>query len=160
MIRWLMRTVVFGSIFLMLAGTTVLADNGCPPSGMSFFVPATSGGGTEAGGGTDWFDSGVWLNGESVTVRASGIWSDCGNTSAECGATPDGSGVQRIRGCRYIAPQFSAGGLIARVGDSDAISVGSGPVALSGTGPVRFAINDCYFGDNVGGFNVTMMPAT
>jgi hypothetical protein len=159
MIKWVVRTAIVASVFLMLAGTTALADNGCPPEGASFFVPATAGGGTEAMGGTDWFDSGIALNGESVAISASGTWSDCGETSADCGATPDGSGVTRIKGCRFIAPHLSAGGLIARVGDGTMVFIGTGPTTLSGTGSVRFAINDCFFGDNEGGFTVTMMPA-
>jgi hypothetical protein len=158
MVKWLVRTAMFGSVFLMLAGTTVLAGNGCPPAGTSFFVPATAGGSEEMGG-TDWFDTGIWLNGESVAISADGKWSDGCDHRWDCGTGPDGTGVQRYKGCRFIAPQLSAGGLIARVGDGDFVFVGSGPVTLTGWGPVKFAINDCYFGDNTGGFNVTMAPA-
>jgi hypothetical protein len=157
MLKWLVRTAMVGSVFLMLAGTTVLAGNGCPPAGASFFVPATAGG--EEKGGTGWFDTGIWLNGESVSVTASGMWTDGCDEDAECGTGPDGTGTQRYKGCRFMAPKLSAGGLIARVGDGEFVFVGSGPVTLTGWGPVRFAINDCYYGDNQGGFNVTMTPA-
>lgn len=158
MVKWVVRTALFGSIFLMLAGTTVLAGNGCPQSGASFFVPATSGGSEEMGG-TDWFDTGIWLDGGSISVNANGTWWDEGTNRWEGGASPDGTGVQRIKGCRYIAPHLSAGSLIARVGDGAPFFVGSGPVTISGWGSVKFAINDCFFSDNEGGFNIAMMPA-
>jgi hypothetical protein len=158
MIKWLVRTALLASVFVMLAGTAVLADNGFPPTGASFSVPATAGG-TEEMGGTGWFDTGIVLEGESVVVSASGTWSDCGDVSDQCGATPDGSGPKHFKGCRFIAPELSAGSLIARVGDGDMFFVGAGPLTISGTGNVRFAINDCFFGDNKGDFTVSMMPA-
>jgi hypothetical protein len=43
------------------------------------------------------------------------------------------------------------------VGDaSPSVIAGIGPTTIQGEGPLNFAINDCYFGDNVGGFTVTV----
>ncbi len=141
------------AIGLLGSGSPVLAQG--DTASATFFVPATAGGGTDMLGGTPWFDTGLMLKpGTMVTIYAAGRWTDC-NDSA-CAATPDGSGVQHFDGCAYIAPELSAGSLIARTGKKAPVFVGSGPTAIMGYGQLKFAINDCYFGDNIGGFTVTV----
>ncbi|MGI8687809.1 MAG: hypothetical protein ACR2M3_04440 [Thermomicrobiales bacterium] len=140
-----------------LFGSPVRAADGTASA--TFFVPATAGGGTDMLGGTPWFDTGLLLApGTMVTIRAEGRWTDCNNHT--CSATPDGNGVERFDGCAFIAPEFSAGSLIARTGKNEPVFVGAGPTTIMGYGKLKFAINDCYFGDNVGGFTVTVMYPT
>jgi hypothetical protein len=110
--------------------------------------------GTAELGGTSWFATGLTMKpGATVTVTAQGFWQTCQERT--CMATPDGIGVQHVNDCTYIAPDLSAFSLIARVGDdSPSVIVGIGPTTI------RFAINDCYFGDNTGGFTVTLTYST
>ncbi len=140
-----------------LFGSPALADG--DTTSATFFVPATAGGGTDMLGGTPWFDTGLMLKpGTMVTIRAEGRWTDCNDYS--CFATADGSGVQQIAGCAYIAPEISAGSLIARTGKKAPVFVGIGPTTIMGNGKLKFAINDCFFDDNMGGFNVTVTYPT
>ncbi len=124
-----------------------------------FGGPVLAEGGTDFLGGTPWFATGLMLKpGTMVTIRAEGRWTDC-NTHT-CSATPNGNGVQRFDGCVFIAPEISAGSLIARMGKKEPVFVGTGPMTITGYGKLKFAINDCYFGDNTGGFNVTVTYPT
>lgn len=150
---------VLMSLCLMvgLFGSPVLAEG--DTASVTFFVPATAGGGTDILGGTPWFDTGLMLKpGTMVTIHAEGRWTDCHDYT--CMATPDGNGVQQLDGCAYIAPELSAGSLIARTGKKAPVFVGTGPTTIMGYGKLKFAINDCYFGDNIGGFTVTVTYPT
>lgn len=145
------------AVSLFSSGSPVLAEGGTTSA--TFFVPATAGGGTDLLGGTPWFDTGLLLKpGAMVTIRAAGRWTDCADYT--CLATPDGSGVQHFDDCTFIAPELSAGSLIARTGKHEAVFIGAGPTTIIGYGKLKFAINDCYFGDNIGGFAVTVTYPT
>jgi len=54
-------------------------------------------------------------------------------------------------------PAFS---LIARTGKKAPVFIGIGPTTSTGYGKLKFAINDYFFGDNIGGFTVTVMYPT
>ncbi len=141
------------AVGLLGSGSPILAADGMASA--TFFVPATAGGGTDLLGGTPWFDTGLLLApGAMFTVHAEGRWTDC--TNHTCAATPDGIGMQHFAGCTFIAPELSAGSLIARTGKQEAVFVGTGPTTITGYGKLKFAINDCYFADNSGGFTVTV----
>lgn len=121
----------------------------------TFIVPATAGGGTEQLGGTAWFDTGIMLTpGVPVTVSATGTWLSCKEKT--CLTTADGIGVRQVRDCAYIAPDLSAFSLIAKTGKNGAVPIGIGPTVVEGRGKLLLAINDCYFGDNVGAFTVAI----
>lgn len=125
----------------------------------TFYVPATAGGGTADLGGMPWFDTGLVLKpGTTVTISASGFWKSCHDR--DCWTTAEGIGVRQVTDCAYIAPDLSAFSLIARIGEIAPVFVGIGPTDVVGDGTLRFAINDCYFGDNIGGFNVTVTYPT
>ncbi len=152
-----MRKIILSLMLLTLAlgasSAPALAQS--EMASVTFFVPATAGGGTEELGGTPWFAPGLTLGPEAtITIGAEGLWQSCQERS--CATTADGIGVKHVRDCTYIAPDLSAFSLIARVGTADPVIVGVGPTTIQGNGALTFAINDCYFGDNVGGFNVTV----
>ncbi|MFA7248446.1 MAG: putative Ig domain-containing protein, partial [Dehalococcoidia bacterium] len=122
-------------------------------------VPATAGD-PAVGGSTGWFDSGVTLAGETVTVTATGTWAACDvGSNAGCASGPDGTpafgtGFQPL-------PSSLAGTLIARVGSGPWTQIGAGPTAISGTGLLQFADNDGgYYGDNSGSVSVTIAAAS
>ncbi|MGH8698250.1 MAG: hypothetical protein ACREVS_17335, partial [Burkholderiales bacterium] len=56
----------------------------------------------------------------------------------------------------FVLPGAPAIGLIARVGENPWMDVGSGPTTLSGRGVLVFAVNDNWFPDNSGSFEVTV----
>ena len=103
-------------------------------------------------------NTGLVLTNGSVTVTATGVV--CAHLNTLCSG-PDGD-------ASLVATQTSFGGLvllgapaiglIGRVGSGPWMQVGSGPTTLSGQGELVFAVNDLHelFGDNTGGFTVTM----
>lgn len=140
-----------------LVGSPVLAAGGTTSA--SFFVPATAGGGTDMLGGTPWFDTGLALKpGTTVMISADGFWKSCNERT--CTTLADGIGVRHVQDCAFIAPDLSTFSLIARIGKTAPVFVGVGPTAIMGYGKLRFAINDCYFSDNTGGFTVTVTYPT
>lgn len=142
------------SLLMVATSAPTLAESG-PMASATFVVPATSGGGTEELGGTAWFDTGIVLTpGVPVTVSATGTWLSCKEKT--CRTTADGIGVRQVRDCTYIAPELSAFSLIAKTGKDGAVLIGIGPTVVEGHGKLLLAINDCYFGDNVGGFEVAI----
>ncbi len=156
-----MRKLLVALIALGLAvglfGAPALAAS--DTTSATFFIPATAGGGSDVQSGTPWFDTGLRLKpGTMVTIRASGLWKDCPDPT--CGTTPAGVPMRYSEGCVFIAPEFPAGGLIARMDQKPPVFVGNGPTAINGRGKLTFAINDCYFGDNTGGFTVTVTYPT
>jgi len=125
----------------------------------TFYVPATAGGGTEILGGAPWFETGLMLQpGTTIAVSVSGFWKSCNPHT--CITTADGIGVKHVRDCNFIASDLSTFSLIAQTGKQAPVFVGIGPTTIKGGGKLRFAINDCYFGDNEGGFNVTVTYPT
>jgi len=97
----------------------------------------------------------ILKKGRSVTVTA--IGSVCPNTGYCVG--PDGTSLVNTTQSSYggfVLPGAPAYGLVGRVGTGPWVQVGSGPTTLSGTGALVFAVNDDYFGDNSGGFMVTV----
>lgn len=101
-------------------------------------------------------DTGLVLNGQSVTVTATGTvcitnWGYCtdpdGDPSVDTTQTGFGG---------FVLPGAPAYGLVGRVGDGPWVQVGSGPTQLSGSGDLVFAVNDDYFRDNSGYFTVTV----
>lgn len=140
-----------------LFGSPVLAEG--DTTSATFFVPATAGGGTAILGGMPWFDTGLTLKpGTAITISASGFWKSCNERT--CWTTANGIGIRQVENCSYIAPDLSAFSLIARTGKTAPVFVGIGPATITGGGKLTFAINDCYFGDNIGGFNVTVIYPT
>lgn len=124
-----------------------------------FTVPATAGGGTDILGGIPWFDTGLVLKpGTTATISADGFWKSCNERT--CNTTADGIGVRQVPDCTFIAPDLSVFSLIAQIGRKAPVFVGIGPTTIMGYGKLKFAINDCYFGDNIGGFTVTVTYPT
>jgi hypothetical protein len=152
-----MRKII-GAIVLLavaLGATSAPALAASATTSVTFFVPATAGGGSAELGGTPWFATGLTMKpGAVVTVTAQGFWQTCQERT--CMATPDGIGVRHVNDCTYIAPDLSAFSLIARTDTNAPVIAGIGPTTIQGGGTLNFAINDCYFGDNTGGFNVTL----
>ena len=101
-------------------------------------------------------DTGLVLQkGRSVTVTASETV--CPNTGY-C-VSPDGTSVVDTTQSNFggfVLPGAPAYGLVGRVGSGPWVQVGSGPTKLSGAGALVFAVNDDLFGDNWGGFMVTV----
>jgi hypothetical protein len=99
----------------------------------------------------------VLANGDTVTVTATGSLCPFG-AGGPCfgpGGNPGFDTTSSSFG-GFVLPGAPAWGLVGRVGSGSWVQVGSGPTTLSGTGSVQFAVNDDLFGDNVGGFSVTL----
>lgn len=147
--------LVMMALGIALCAAPVPALAGSETATTTFYVPATAGGGTDDLGGAPWFESGLILKrGTVVTVTATGFWLSCKERT--CRTTADGIGVRQVADCAFIAPDLSAFGLIVQTGKKAPVLAGAGPTTIQGGGTLRFAINDCYFGDNIGGFNVTV----
>lgn len=154
--RKLMMVVVALGTLVSLLGMPVAAAE--PTGSRTFWVPATAGGGTEPLGGTPWVETGMTLKaGMPVLVTVSGQWQSC--PESRCTTTANGLDVRKVWDCPFIAPEVPIFSLIGQVGERDPAFVGKGPTRVGGSGALRFAINDCYFGDNVGGFTVTITYA-
>ena len=98
----------------------------------------------------------VLTKGHKVSVSATG--SLCPYGGAFC-VGPDGDASHDTKQSAfggYVLPGAPAWGVVARVGGGQWVQVGSGPTKLSGIGELVFAVNDDLFGDNTGGFVVTV----
>jgi hypothetical protein len=156
-----MRRIIVALVLLTVAlgasSAPALAED--ETTSATFFVPAAAGGGTEELGGVPWFATGLTVKpGTTITVSANGFWQSCQERT--CATTADGIGVRHVKDCTYIAPDLSAFSLIARTDEQAPVVAGIGPTTIQVGGTLTFAINDCYFGDNVGGFNVTVTYPT
>jgi Ca2+-binding EF-hand superfamily protein len=103
-----------------------------------------------------WTDTGISVRaGDLVTFSAAGTVQLSPDTTDL--ADPRGSRTGR-RAPDAPLRQDSAGGLIARIGDSAPIYIGdrSGPVRMPRDGQLYLGVNDDYLGDNVGEFRVTI----
>lgn len=95
-------------------------------------------------------------DGMQVTVTATG--EACPFGGSYC-VSADGNPAQDTTQSGFggfVLPGAPAWGLVARVGNGPWVQVGSGPTTLTGSGVLQFAMNDDLFGDNVGGFQVTV----
>ena len=104
-------------------------------------------------------DTGLVLQGQSVTVTATDAVCPFGD--AFCPG-PDGYASWDTTSSSFggfVLPGAPAWGLVGRVGSGPWVQVGSGPTVLSGTGSLVFAVNDDLFGDNSGSFTVTVSYA-
>lgn len=97
----------------------------------------------------------VLKKGLSVTVTATGVV--CWYPGGFC-ADPDGHAYDTTNAGFLVsgAPLLQ---LVARVGNGPWVEVGSGPTKLSGKGVLVFAVNDNYYPDNTGSFQVTVSYA-
>ena len=98
----------------------------------------------------------VLKKGQPVTVTATGVV--CANFNDLC-VGPDGDpSVDTTQSGfgGFVLPGAPAWALVGRVGSGPWVQVGSGPTTLSGKGKLVFAVNDNFFGDNTGGFMVTV----
>jgi hypothetical protein len=135
---------------------------------LGLMLPAASGAVRPAGavptettiytvGGLTVLDTGLVLSaGASVSVTATGAvcvsgYSMCpgpnGNPAVDTTSTAYGG---------YPLPGAPAYGLIGRVGDGPWLQIGGGPTTVSGTGSLKFAVNDDYVRDNTGSFTVSV----
>jgi len=122
-------------------------------------VPGTAGPEGEGGtygswGGTGIVDSGVVSTG-SVVVSATGTVDASTNTSFGQDVPPEGDGETVCEG-DCLAPHMAAWSLVVKIGDGPWQQGATGPITLTGTGPVLLAVNDGWYGDNGGAFSVTV----
>ncbi|MEW5981887.1 MAG: right-handed parallel beta-helix repeat-containing protein [Acidobacteriota bacterium] len=123
-------------------------------------VPATAGGainvnfggGAAAAGGGEPIDIAVVAIGGKVTISASGSIS----TGIGFPNGPSGSGTGTDPS--FLSPALPAMSLVARIGTGPWQAVGAGPTELTAAtaGIVQLAINDSFFGDNSGAFQVSV----
>jgi hypothetical protein len=107
-------------------------------------------------------DTGLVLTGGgSVTVTATGAVCPFGDIGFCVG--PDGDSrpdTTHSSSGGYVLPGAPAWALVGRVGSGPWVVIGSGPTTLAGSGSVVLAANDDQFGDNTGGFSVTLTSTT
>jgi hypothetical protein len=136
-------TLLGGTIALVLAAQATAAGPATVPHVYTVGVLSVPG-----------VDTGLVLgNGQSVTVTATGRvcpWGD--NTCV--GPNGDSSFPTSVGG--FELPGAPAWGLIGRVGNGPWVHVGSGSTTLAGSGVLVFAMNDNYYPDNLGSFEVTV----
>ena len=103
-------------------------------------------------------DTGLVLKkGQGVTVTATGRVCYYPGPPATLCVDPDGEpSIDTTTTGGFVLPGAPAIGLIARVGSGPWMDVGSGPTTLSGRGVLVFAVNDNWFPDNSGSFEVTV----
>ena len=101
----------------------------------------------------------VVKEGHPVTVTATGTvcyWP--GPPTILC-VGPDGDASIDTTNPAFVLPGATGIALVGRVGNGPWVEVGSGPTTLSGKGKLVFAVNDDYFADNTGSFEVTVSYA-
>ena len=106
-------------------------------------------------GARGWVDTGVDVrSGDSVTIKATGTVTLSDNTADVAG--PGGSRTGR-RAPSAPLPNEPAGALIARVNNGAPLLVGDKQmITVNSTGRLHLAVNDDYFNDNRGQFQVTV----
>ena len=99
----------------------------------------------------------VLKKGHGVTVTATGTVCYWPGPPAILCVDPDGEAPSLNTSTGgFVLPGAPAIGLIARVGTGPWVHVGSGPTTLSGRGVLVFAVNDNWFPDNTGSFEVEL----
>ena len=98
----------------------------------------------------------VLTAGMSVTITATGAVCPFGDSfcPGPDGYVPWNTTTSSYGG--FVLPGAPAWGLVGRVGSGPWVQVGDGPMTLSGTGELVFAVNDDLFSDNAGSFAVTV----
>ena len=105
------------------------------------------------GGDRQWVDTGIYVNaGDTVTINANGrirVARDGGVMSAA------GTASGRTEGATM--PNANVGGLVARFGESAPLFIGESRTFRTGrAGRLYLGVNDNFFEDNTGQFNVTV----
>ena len=113
----------------------------------------TSGGRLAIGGDRNWVDTGINVQaGDTVTITADGTIRFARDGGAVSAA---GVGSGRVDGAPM--PNAPVGGLIARFGTSAPVFIGeSRTIRAPRAGRLFLGVNDNYFDDNTGQFNVTV----
>ena len=93
----------------------------------------------------------ILKKGRSVTVTAIGTVCYLGSSCVG----PDGDPAFITTNPGFVLPGSTVA-LVGRVGSGPWVEVGSGPTKLSGKGELVFAVNDIFFPDNTGSFQVTV----
>ena len=97
----------------------------------------------------------VVKEGHPVTVTATGTVCYWPGPPAVICVGPDGDAGVNTSNPGFVLPDATGIALIGRVGNGPWVEVGSG-TTLSGKGKLVFAVNDIYFPDNTGSFEVTV----
>jgi Ca2+-binding EF-hand superfamily protein len=118
-----------------------------------FDAVGTSGRSIAVGGDRQWVDTGIDLRaGDQVSINASGqirVARDGGLMSA--------AGVASGRTEGATIPTANVGGLVARFGNSAPLFIGESRTFRSArSGRLYLGVNDSFFDDNTGQFNVTV----
>jgi len=105
------------------------------------------------GGDRQWVDTGIYVNaGDTVTINARGQI-----RVARDGGLMTAAGIQSGRTDGATIPNAPVGGLVARFGDTGAIFIGESRTFRSArAGRLYLGVNDNFFDDNTGQFNVTV----
>ena len=105
------------------------------------------------GGDRQWVDTGIIVNaGDTVTINATGRI-----RVARDGGVMTAAGTQSGRTDGATLPNAPVGGLVARFGDTAAIFIGeSRTFRTARGGRLYLGVNDNFFDDNTGQFNVTV----
>ena len=105
------------------------------------------------GGDRQWVDTGIFVNaGDTVTINATGRI-----RVARDGGVMTAAGTQSGRTDGATLPNAPVGGLVARFGDTAAIFIGeSRTFRTARGGRLYLGVNDNFFDDNTGQFNVTV----
>jgi hypothetical protein len=144
-----MSRLVTAVAVTVLALAAPLAAHAAAPASTTVYVPATAG--SDSSGPYASAKTGVVLApGDSVSVTATGLASCAGSI---CYFDPNG---HTDYSSSFLAPWARMWSLIGRVGSGPWQFVGVGPTLLTGVGEVSFAFNDDFFGDNEGGWTVTV----
>ncbi len=97
----------------------------------------------------------VLKKGHPVTVTVTGTVCYWPGPPAILCVGPDGDAGLNTSNPAFVLPGATGIALIGRVGNGPWVEVGSG-ATLSGKGELVFAVNDDYFPDNTGSFEVTV----
>jgi hypothetical protein len=105
------------------------------------------------GGDRQWVDTGIYVNaGDTVTINANGRI-----RVARDGGVMSAAGVASGRTEGATMPNANVGGLVARFGDSAPLFIGeSRTFRTARGGRLYLGVNDNFFDDNTGQFNVTV----
>jgi hypothetical protein len=114
---------------------------------------ATSGRAIAVGGDRQWVDTGINVQGgDTVSINANGQI-----RVARDGGLMTAAGVSSGRTDGATLPDANVGGLVARIGNSGAVFIGeSRTFRAPRAGRLYLGVNDNYFDDNTGQFNVTV----